>query len=480
MFEEEATPVVGLSSGSGGGPTPGDVVFRILCNKSKTGQVIGKGGSVIKQLRDETLSRIKVENMVPGSDDRVIVISAPDTPGEESSPALDAAVRIYAVMMATTVMPGGDDADAAAIAAADAIVGAEAAPEVKASVRLLIPKSQTGCLIGKGGIIINEMREQTGAQIRVCNKDQIPVCALQGDDMVQITGESSAVLCGFHAVLAKLRATPPREALSGQIIGNSAQQVPGMPGAYPTAGSKRPLDMMQPNAQGQFMGAGAPQYMGQPQFGGQQQYMGGYSAPMFPGQAPPVPASRAPSGSAGNQVLFRVLCPGNRTGSVIGRSGDTIKALREQSGAKIKVEDAIPGSEERVVAISCAEDGVSPMSPAQVALLRVYACIAEPPQGAGAAAYTGPPPFRLLIPGQQVGCLIGKGGAIIKAMREESGAHIKILPHEQLPGCALEGDELLEIGAASPHACAAAVQAVSTRLRAYVPRPDAPIAMPLA
>jgi poly(rC)-binding protein 2/3/4 len=438
---------------------------------------------------------VKLENVVPGSDERVIVISAPDTPGEESSPALEAAVRVYAVMSAPkAAFPIGDDADAAAVAAAaaEAVVGAEATPEVKATLRLLVPSSQTGCLIGKGGVIIVEMREQSGAQIRVCAKEQLPSCALKGDDMVQITGESSAVLRAFHLVLAKLRETPPREALSGQAIGNTAQQ---MAPAYPVAGSKRPLDMMQPYAPPGQYGV-PPQYMGGAgQFAPPPPYMGGaypgqeapmypgQQAPMYPGQAPHAAAPapfRAPTGSAGAQVVFRVLCPGNRTGSVIGRSGDTIKALREQSGAKIKMLDASPGCEERVVAISCAEDGVSPMSPAQVALLRVYACIAEPPQGAGAAAYTGPPPFRLLIPGQQVGCLIGKGGAIIKAMREESGAHIKILPHEQLPGCALEGDELLEIGAASPHACAAAVQAVSTRLRAYVPRPDAPIAMPLA
>ena len=319
---------------------------------------------------------MELENVVPGSNERVIVISAPDTPGEESSPALDAALGVYALMMR---------------------------PEDK-HLRLLVPSSQTGCLLGKGGIIINEMREQSGAQIRVCAKEHLPSCALRGDDMVQITGESSAVLRAFQLVLAKLRATPPSEALSGQAIGNF----------------------------------------------------------------------RSLTGSTGAQVMFRVLCPGNRTGSVIGRSGDTIEALREQCGAKIMMLDAIPGCEERVVAISCVEDGVSPVSPAQVALLRVYACIAEPPQTAGAAAYTAPPPFRLLIPGQQVGYLIGKGGATIKAMCEGSGAHIRVLPHEQLPGCALEGDKLLEIGASSPYACAAAVQAVSTRLRAYVPRPVAP------
>ena len=51
----------GLSGGYSGGPSAGDVVVRILCNKSKTGQVIGKAGAVIKQLREDTLSRIKVK-----------------------------------------------------------------------------------------------------------------------------------------------------------------------------------------------------------------------------------------------------------------------------------------------------------------------------------------------------------------------------------------------------------------------------------
>jgi|AntAceMinimDraft_12_1070368.scaffolds.fasta_scaffold220225_1 hypothetical protein len=53
--------VTGERAGLGGGPSAGDIVVRILCNKSKTGQVIGKAGAVIKQLREETLSRIKVK-----------------------------------------------------------------------------------------------------------------------------------------------------------------------------------------------------------------------------------------------------------------------------------------------------------------------------------------------------------------------------------------------------------------------------------
>jgi hypothetical protein len=52
--------------GLGGAPAPGDVVFRLLCPNARTGSVIGKGGEVIKQLREDTGARIKVEHAVPG------------------------------------------------------------------------------------------------------------------------------------------------------------------------------------------------------------------------------------------------------------------------------------------------------------------------------------------------------------------------------------------------------------------------------
>jgi hypothetical protein len=33
---------------------------------------------------------------------------------------------------------------------------------------------------------------------------------------------------------------------------------------------------------------------------------------------------------------------------------------------------------------------------------------------------------------------VGKQGVVIKAMREESGANIRVLPKEHLPPCAME------------------------------------------
>ena len=181
----------------------------------------------------------------------------------------------------------------------------------------------------------------------------------------------------------------------------------------------------------------------------------------------------APTVAAGTECAFRLLCPGPRIGSVIGRGGDVIRQIRAETTAKIKILDAVPGAEERVVLITCNEDGVAPISPAQVALFRVYACVAEAGGGGGGGGgdgASGPAAFRMLVPAQQIGCLLGKGGSIIKGMRDETGAQIRILPRENLPLCALEGDELVEVGSSPALACSAAIRAVSTRLRTHQPK----------
>lgn len=52
--------------------------------------------------------------------------------------------------------------------------------------RLLVPSSRIGCLIGKGGAIINEMRNLTKANIRILGKDDLPKVASKDEDMVQV------------------------------------------------------------------------------------------------------------------------------------------------------------------------------------------------------------------------------------------------------------------------------------------------------
>lgn len=52
---------------------------------------------------------------------------------------------------------------------------------------------------------------------------------------------------------------------------------------------------------------------------------------------------------------------------------------------------------------------------------------------------------RLLVPNNLVGCLLGKRGDVIQRLRSETRANIRVLPADQLPTCAMDTDELVQV-----------------------------------
>ncbi|KAF8389417.1 hypothetical protein HHK36_026112 [Tetracentron sinense] len=140
------------------------------------------------------------------------------------------------------------------------------------------------------------------------------------------------------------------------------------------------------------------------------------------------------------EVVFRLLCQLDKVGSLIGKGGSIIRALQSDSGASIKIADAAPDSDERVVVISARENSEQKHSPAQDAVLRVHSRIAEIGFEPGAAVVA-----RLLVHSQQIGCLLGKGGNIIAEMRRATGASIRIFAKEQVPKCGAQNDEVVQM-----------------------------------
>lgn len=51
--------------------------------------------------------------------------------------------------------------------------------------RLLVPSKVIGCIIGKSGSIINEIRKTTRADIRISKGDKIK-CAVANDELVEV------------------------------------------------------------------------------------------------------------------------------------------------------------------------------------------------------------------------------------------------------------------------------------------------------
>lgn len=181
--------------------------------------------------------------------------------------------------------------------------------------------------------------------------------------------------------------------------------------------------------------------------------------------------SKPPEPSPSGTVFFRILCPDDKTGGVIGKSGSIIEAIRKDTGACIDVHPLADGDDERIIEISDdrrreAEGRLSAYSPAQKALLMIHERILESDsafelgdEGGGgrddeedkyghrAAGGSGwRVATRLVVPRSNVGSLLGKGGKIIERMRVETNTQIRILPRDHnLPNCVSMSEEIVQV-----------------------------------
>lgn len=186
--------------------------------------------------------------------------------------------------------------------------------------------------------------------------------------------------------------------------------------------------------------------------------------------------------------IFRILCPETKVDSLISADGSTMLKICEETGAHVRVEETTSGCDERVIVITGSnnetevnkeeddkeededkavsedndetkghdendENKVEKVaSSMKKALLLVFETMVEgeePKSGVGDededSTKDATVVVRLLVLSNQVGCLLGKGGSVIKQMSAESGAQIRILPRDKLPSCASSSDELVQV-----------------------------------
>ncbi|XP_066546943.1 poly(rC)-binding protein 3 isoform X10 [Amia ocellicauda] len=120
-------------------------------------------------------------------------------------------------------------------------------------------------------------------------------------------------------------------------------------------------------------------------------------------------------------LTIRLLMHGKEVGSIIGKKGETVKKMREESGARINISEG--SCPERIVTITGPTD----------AIFKAFSMIAlkfEEDINASMtnSTVTSKPPvtLRLVVPASQCGSLIGKGGSKIKEIRETTGAQVQV------------------------------------------------------
>ncbi|OMP07733.1 hypothetical protein COLO4_07096 [Corchorus olitorius] len=139
--------------------------------------------------------------------------------------------------------------------------------------------------------------------------------------------------------------------------------------------------------------------------------------------------------------VFRLIVPVLKVGSIIGRKGELIKKMCEETRARIRILDASAVSTpDRIVLISGKEEPEAPLSPAMDATIRVFKRISGLPENDGDAKAAGVAfcSIRLLVASTQAINLIGKQGSLIKSMQESTGASVRVLSEGNNPQQFLE------------------------------------------
>ncbi|XP_021800362.1 KH domain-containing protein HEN4 [Prunus avium] len=410
---------------------PGHVAFRMLCHASRIGGVIGKSGSVIKQLQQATGAKIRIEEAQVESPDRVVVVVAPSairskiwlrTPGLENvnvgggggeeeievSKAQEALLRVFERILEVAAETGAIPADVGVV-----------------SCRFLAEAAQVGSVIGKGGKVVEKIRKETGCKIRVLN-EKLPACAFSTDEMVEIEGDILSVKKALVAVSGRLQDCPPVD--KTRMTGSRPlEAVP-----YETLPDLRLDHLSQRNSMLTSLPSSSMSY----------------ASGVRPSS---IEAERIPTletKMVQQEVTFKILCANDRVGGVIGKGGAIVRALQNETGAAISIGPSVAECDERLITVAASESPESRYSAAQKGIVLVFTRSVEAgiEKGRDSSSNKGSSlTARLVVPSNQVGCLLGKGGVIVSEIRKVTGTGIRIIGGDQVPKCALENDEVVQI-----------------------------------
>ncbi|XP_043720334.1 RNA-binding KH domain-containing protein RCF3 isoform X1 [Telopea speciosissima] len=451
-----------LSKVPGVSPTA-TTCYRILCHDMKVGGVIGKSGSIIKAIRQETGAWINVHALMPGDEERIIEISDarrrdPDGRAPSFSPAQEALLMIHERILASDSEfgfgfvggPEDEEDDYGPRSGGGGSAG-------RVATRLVVSRMHVGCLLGKGGKIIEQMRMETKTQIRILPRDHnLPRCVSMSEEIVQVVGDVNAVKKAIAIISSRLKESQLRDRSHFHGRVHSPERFfPSDDDFSPHINNIPHRSPMDEATLGPRSSAGFPSLRNN-------SYGSRTSGYAFESGAGPI-ADHQSQLFSGEDIVFQILCPYDRVESVMGEANGIIEMLRDEIGVDLRVSDLVPGSEEQIIIITSDEAPDDELFPAQEALLHIQSRIVDLVPDKDNIVTT-----RLLVPSSEIGCLQGRDGSLSE-LRRLTAANIDILPRDELPACVLGADELIQI-VGEIRAARDALVEVTSRLRSYLYR----------
>uniref|UniRef100_A0A3Q3MJG8 Heterogeneous nuclear ribonucleoprotein K n=1 Tax=Mastacembelus armatus TaxID=205130 RepID=A0A3Q3MJG8_9TELE len=343
------------------------VELRVLLQSKNAGAVIGKGGKNIKALRTDYNASVSV----------------PDSSGPERILSVNASIDTIGDILLKIIPTLEEYQHYSGI-------------DFDCELRLLIHQSLAGGIIGVKGAKIKELRENTQTTIKLFQE----CCPHSTDRVVLVGGKPERVIECIKVILELVSEAPIKgraqpydpnfydetydyggftmlfEERGRRPIGGfpirvhgGFERMPPVRGSRPMPPSRRDYDDLSPRR-------GPPPPLSR---GGR----GGSRARNLPLPPPPLPrgGDRFAHGSyhsnnnsswehfqaggrgsysdiGGPVITTQVTIPKDLAGSIIGKGGQRIKQIRHESGASIKIDEPLEGSEDRIITITGTQDQI--------------------------------------------------------------------------------------------------------------------------
>uniref|UniRef100_A0A3Q0SFE6 Heterogeneous nuclear ribonucleoprotein K n=1 Tax=Amphilophus citrinellus TaxID=61819 RepID=A0A3Q0SFE6_AMPCI len=344
------------------------VELRVLLQSKNAGAVIGKGGKNIKALRTDYNASVSV----------------PDSSGPERILSVNASIDTIGEILLKIIPTLEEYQHYSGI-------------DFDCELRLLIHQSLAGGIIGVKGAKIKELRENTQTTIKLFQE----CCPHSTDRVVLVGGKPERVVECIKVILELVSEAPIKgraqpydpnfydetydyggftmlfEERGRRPIGGfpirvrgGFERMPPVRGSRPMPPSRRDYDDMSPRR-------GPPPPLSR---GGR----GGSRARNLPLPPPPPPrggdrrsrgdrydsmvslcllmllqCGRGSYSDIGGPVITtQVTIPKDLAGSIIGKGGQRIKQIRHESGASIKIDEPLEGSEDRIITITGTQDQI--------------------------------------------------------------------------------------------------------------------------
>ncbi|CEI90647.1 Putative KH domain-containing protein [Rhizopus microsporus] len=310
------------------------ISLRSLVSMKDAGLIIGRGGKNVSKIRESSMARVNVSDIIPSAVERILTVIGP----------------AYALVAEKII-------EESALAEENQSVP----PQQDITIKILILSNRMGCIIGKSGSVIKSIQESSGARVTAA-EEPLP---LSSERVLSIHGTPQMIEQAVKRVgdiLIEQTTQPTGYTLYKPIPGGAQSYSSHSSSSSQRSTSRRPHDNnMNSAAAVAMMG-----YAGMLPVNGMS-VNGLYYPSNYPGTSNgrqsdyPLPIMPGLSGiGMGNMPGFmphttqsqQIYIPNEMVGCIIGRNGMKINEIRQTSGSHIKIADPRDDSRERLITIT--------------------------------------------------------------------------------------------------------------------------------